>query len=178
VIRGNRRRIGRGRGRGTLARTWAPSRPAGSDHERADGGVVARALVFGAAAFLLIYIVAAVVVLGALLDVVVPANEIPDAADAARARWLVIPLELAGMTAALTGAALAGWRLVDGGERSPRRLTALSVAGPVAAALLLLVAGGFAGGILRALLDMVVVVGGGLLGTRIIVRRLGRASSP
>jgi hypothetical protein len=166
---------GRHRGRGAPARAWGQA--ATGDGQRPGGGVRAKAVLFGGAAFLFINIVAAVVVLPVLVDLVAPAKELADPDAAARARWLIIPIELASLVGALAGALLAGWQLLDAGERAARRLVAWSAAGPVAVALLLLAAGGFAGGILRALLDMAAVVGGVLLGARLVVRR-ARAAAP
>ena len=139
--------------------------------------MLTKAVLFGGAAFLFINIVAAVVVLPVLVDLVAPAKELADPEAAVRARWLIIPIELASLVGAFAGALLAGWQLLDAGERAARRLRIWSAAGPVAVALLLLMAGGFAGGIVRALLDMAAVVGGTLLGARLIVRRAS-ASSP
>jgi hypothetical protein len=146
------------------------------DHGRPSGAVLSKAVLFGGAAFLFINIVAAVVILPVLVDLVAPANELADPDAAIRARWLIIPIELASLLGAFAGALLAGWQLLDAGERATRRLVTWSAAGPVTVALLLLTAGGFAGGIVRALLDMAAVVGGALLGARLIVRRASAAA--
>jgi hypothetical protein len=183
VISRHRRRVGptRGRGgyrgRGAPARSWRQPRPSTRDHDRPNGAVLFKAVLFGGAAFLFINIVAAVVVLPVLVDLVAPANELADPDAAIRARWLIIPIELAGLVGAFAGALLAGWQLLDAGERASRHLVTWSAAGPVTVALLLLTAGGFAGGIVRAVLDMAAVAGGALLGARLIVRRAG-ASAP
>jgi hypothetical protein len=182
VISRNRRRVGptrgrgRYRGRGAPTRAWGHARLSTRDHDRPGGAVLTKAVLFGGAAFLFINIVAAVVVLPVLVDLVAPAKELADPEAAVRARWLIIPIELASLVGAFAGALLAGWQLLDAGERAARRLRIWSAAGPVAVALLLLMAGGFAGGIVRALLDMAAVVGGTLLGARLIVRRASAAS--
>jgi hypothetical protein len=172
VISRNRRRSpvrGRSRPRGAPARRWAqPRSPGRARHDGPDRGRIARATLFGAAAFVFVYVLT-IAVVASLLDVVAPLNR-PGAA--ARANWLVIPLELGGMFGAFLGALLAGWVLAEAdGDRSTFRLVVWSMAGPVAIAFLLLAVGGFEGGPLRALLDMAVVAAGAWVGSLLIVRR-------
>jgi hypothetical protein len=128
--------------------------------------VVARAVLFGSAAFVFVYVVAVVIV----VDSMVP--QVDRGGSATQANWLLIPLELGGLLGAFAGGLLAAWLLGDAGERSRPRLYAWSMAGPLALSLLLLLAGGFAGGPLRALLDLAVVAAGTWLGALVVSRRL------
>jgi hypothetical protein len=183
VIGRHRRRLGPTRGRGRHRRRAAPTRAWGyarlpaRDRDRPGGAVLAKAVLFGGAAFLFVTIVTAVVVLPVLVHLVAPAKELADPDAAVRARWLIIPIELASLAGAFAGALLAGWQLLDAGERAARRLLVWSAAGPLAVAVLLLAAGGFAGGVVRAVLDLAAVAGGTLLGARLIVRRADAARS-
>lgn len=125
-------------------------------------------MLFGSAAFVFVYVIAVVIVVQSLLDVVAP---VASAEAAARANWLLIPLELGGMLGAFAGGLLAAWLLADAGERSRWRLFAWSMSGPLVVGLLLLAVGSFDGGPLRALLDLLVVAAGTWLGALVVVRR-------
>ena len=176
VGRSQRRRPGPGRGRGraraTPARRWSRPRLPAPDRSGPGGAVVARALLFGSAAFLFVYVLAVVVVVDSLLEVVSPVDH-PGLAS--RGNWLLVPLELGGMLGAFAGGVLAAWLLADAGERSRRRLLAWSLTGPLAVGLLLLAVGQFAGGPLRALLDLAVVAAGAWLGVALVARRFAAA---
>jgi hypothetical protein len=169
VSRNKRRRVGPGRGRGgrrtAPAGTWSRPRLPEPKREGAGGGVIARAVLFGTAAFVFVYVVAVLVV----VDSMVP--QVDRGGSATQANWLLIPLELGGLLGAFAGGLLAAWLLGDAGERSRPRLFAWSTSGPLVLSLLLLAGGGFAGGPLRALLDLVVVVAGTGLGAMVVVRR-------
>jgi hypothetical protein len=173
VSRNKRRRIGPGRGRGrggrrgAPARTWSQPRLPGPAREGPGGGVLARAVLFGSAAFVFVYVVAVVIVVDSMVPQVDRAGS-----SATQANWLLIPLELGGLLAAFAGGLLAAWLLGDAGERTRPRLFAWSMAGPLVLSLLLLAGGGFAGGPLRALLDLVVVAAGTWLGASVVSRRL------
>ena len=174
VSRNNRRRrVGPGRGRGPGGRRGAPastwSRPTlpGPRREGPGGGVIARAVLFGSAAFVFVYVVAVVVVVDSMVPQVDRGPGSPT-----QANWLLIPLELGGLLAAFAGGLLAAWLLGDAGERSRPRLFAWSMAGPLGVSLLLLAGGGFAGGPLRAVFDLVVVAAGTWLGGLVVSRRL------
>ncbi len=170
--RGRRRRVGPGRGRAGVrrvppARGWDQPRLPAATRDGPGGGVIARAVLFGSAAFVFVYVVAVVIV----VDSMVPQVD-RGPGSATEANWLLIPLELGGLLAAFAGGLLAAWLLGDAGERSRPRLFAWSLAGPMVLSLLLLAGGGFAGGPLRALLDLVVVVAGTWLGALVVSRRL------
>jgi hypothetical protein len=171
VNRNKRRRVGPGRSRGgrrtVPARGWDQPRLPGPAREGPGGGVVARAVLFGSAAFVFVYVVAVVVV----VDSMVPSVD-RGPGSATQANWLLIPLELGGLLAAFAGGLLAAWLLGDAGERSRPRLFAWSMAGPLVLSLLLLAGGGFAGGPLRALFDLLVVAAGTWLGALVVWRRL------
>jgi hypothetical protein len=128
--------------------------------------VVARAVLFGSAAFVFVYVVAVLVV----VDSMVP--QVDRGGSATQANWLLIPLELGGLLGAFAGGLLAAWLLGDAGEHSRPRLFAWSMCGPLVLSVLLLAGGGFAGGPLRALLDLVVVAAGTGLGAMVVARRL------